>query len=190
MDVFEAMKERRSCRDFLPDPVDDDIIEKLIEAASWAPSPLNLQPWHFTVIKDQAVKEMVYSEAERCRAWAVEKSGWKWLSGYDAGFLKKAPVIIAVSGDPKKTGVDMFMQDGSTGYQHACAAAIQNMHLAAYALGLGSVWFTFFDKGELRRILNVGEETTPLALVCIGKPATKPAAMPRKDFREKTTLIG
>lgn len=189
MDLFEAMKERRSCRDFLADPIDDETIDRVLEAASWAPSPLNLQPWHFTVIKDQAVKEEIFSEAERCRAWALEKSGWKWLGGYDAGFLKMAPVIIAVAGDPKKTGVDIFMEDGSMGYQHACAAAIQNMQLAAHALGLGSIWFTFFDKGEIRRILKIGDDKTPLALVCLGRPASKPPAVPRKDFRDKTTVM-
>ena len=189
MDLFEAMKERRSCRNFLPDPVEDETIDRVLEAASWAPSPLNMQPWHFTVVKAPAVKEAIHREAERCRAWVLDKSGWKWLGTYDTGFLKKAPVVIAVLGDPKKTGVDMFMDRGGTGYQHACAAAIQNMLLAAHGLGLGSVWFTFFDKGEIRRILKIGEDTTPLALVCLGRPASTPPAMPRKDFRERTTVM-
>ena len=83
----------------------------------------------------------------------------------------------------------MFMEDGGMGYQHACAAAVQNMHLAAHALGLGSVWFTFFDKGEIRRILEIGDDKTPLALVCLGRPASTPSATPRKDFRDKTTVM-
>ena len=80
MDLFEAMKERRSCRDFLTDLIDDESINRVLEAASWAPSPLNMQPWHFTVIKAPAVKDALHREAERCRAWALEKSGWKWLA--------------------------------------------------------------------------------------------------------------
>jgi len=79
MDVFTAMKGRRSCRDFLPDPVDRDKIEKILEAASWAPSPLNLQPWEFIVITNKNAKEKLFSEAKRCVTWAIDKTGWDWL---------------------------------------------------------------------------------------------------------------
>ena len=189
MDIFEAMKERRSCRDFLSDSVSEETIEKILEAGSWAPSPLNLQGWEFIVITNPEVKEKIYAESERCRKWALEKTGWKWLGGYKVDFVKAAPVVIAVVGDPKKTGVDMFLEEGRAGYQHACAAAVQNMHLAAHALGLGSLWFTFFDKKNLRDILGIDSEKTPVALVCLGKAAGTPREMPRKDFREKTTYI-
>ena len=190
MDVFTAMKERRSCRDFLPEPVSEETIEKILEAATWAPSPLNMQGWEFIVVTNQEVKEKIYSESERCREWALEKSGWKWLGGYKVDFLKSAPVIIVIIGDPKKTGVDMFMEEGKkAGYQHACAAAIQNMHLAAHALGLGSLWFTFFDKQNLRDILGIDPEKTPVALVCLGKAGSEPQDMPRKDVKEKTTYV-
>ena len=189
MDVFTAIKERRSCRNFLPDLVDEDAIEKILEAAIWAPSPLNLQGWEFIVITNQEVKEKIYSEAERCREWALEKSGWKWLGGYKADFLKSSAVIIAVIGDPKKTGVDMFLEEGKVGYQYACAAAIQNMHLAAHALNLGSLWFTFFDKKNLSDILSIDPEKTPVSLVCIGKAGSEPQKTPRKDVKEKTTYI-
>ena len=190
MDVFTAMKERRSCRNFLSEPVSEETIEKILEAATWAPSPLNMQGWEFIVVTNQEVKEKIYSESERCREWALEKSGWKWLGGYKVDFLKSAPVIIVIIGDPKKTGVDMFMEEGkAAGYQHACAAAIQNMHLAAHALGLGSLWFTFFDKQNLRDILGIDPEKTPVALVCLGKAGSEPQDMPRKDVKEKTTYV-
>ncbi len=189
MDVFTAIKERRSCRSFLPQPVEEDMVQKILEAAAWAPSPLNAQPWEFIVITNTAVKEKIFCEADRCREWTLEKSGWKWLGGYRVDFLKSAPVLIAVVGDPKKTGADMYMEEGGVGYQHACAAAIQNINLAAHALGLGSLWFTFFDKKALREILGVGPEKTPLALVCLGRAAGEPTPMPRKDIKEKTTYI-
>ena len=189
MDVFEAMKERRSCRNYLSDPVGEETIEKVLEAATWAPSPLNMQGWEFIVVTNPEVKEKIYSESDRCRKWALEKSGWKWLGGYSLDFLKSAPVIIAITGDPKKTGVDMFMEEGSVGYQHACAAAIQNMHLAAHALGLGSLWFTFFDKKAMREILGIDPEKTPIAIVCLGKVGGDPTPAPRKDHKKKTTYI-
>jgi len=189
MDLFKAMKDRRSCRNFLNEPVAGETIEQLLEAAAWAPSPLNTQPWQFIVITSENKKEQIFLEAERCRNWAVEESGWKWLNNYKADFLKKAPVIIAVIGDPKKTGVDMFQKEGGVGYQLACAAAIQNMLLAAYAKGLGGLWFTFFDKAQMRKILDIPESKTPISLVCIGKPDGVLAETPRKDVKEKTKYI-
>lgn len=189
MDIFDAMKERRSCRHYVPEPVSKDAIEKILEAATWAPSPLNLQPWEFIVVTNTEVKEKIFSEAERCRKWALEKSGWEWLQSYHVDFLKSAPVIIAVVGNPKKTGVDMFQEEGSVGYQHACAAATQNIHLAAHALGVGSLWFTFFDKKPVREILGIDPEKTPLAFVCLGKAAKESQPLPRKDVKAMTTYI-
>ena len=189
MDVFTAIKERRSCRNFLSEPVSEDAIERILGAAIWAPSPLNLQPWEFIVVTKTEVKEKLFSEAERCRKWGLEKSGWKWLESYKVDFLQSAPVIIAVIGDPKKTGLDMFLEDGGVGYQHACAAAIQNIHLAAHALGLNSLWFTLFDKAAMREILGIDPAKTPLALVCLGKAGGELLQTRRKDVKEKTTYI-
>jgi 5,6-dimethylbenzimidazole synthase len=189
MDVFTAMKERRSCRKFSDEPVGDDLIVRILEAAAWAPSPLNMQPWEFVVITNREIKEKIFSEADRCRQWALEKSGWKWLGKYGVDFLKSSPVLIVVVGDPRKSGVDTLQEEGSVAYQHACAAAIQNMHLAAHALGLSSLWFTLFDRRELRGILDIEPEKFPVGLVCIGKPDGELMEVPRKDFREKTRYL-
>ena len=189
MELLTAIRERRSCRVFSTEPVDQAEIDRLLEAAGWAPSPLNAQPWQFIVVTGEEKKMALYEEADRCRRWAVEKSGWKWLDTYSVEFLKKVPVIIAIVGDPKKTGVDMLQPDGTVGYQHACAAAVQNMLLAAHALGLGSLWFTLFDRGALRKILEISEDNTPIALVCIGKPDKPLATVPRKDVMTKTRYL-
>ncbi len=189
MELFTAMKERRSCRNFLAEPIDETIIEKVLEAATWAPSPLNTQPWEFIVITNPEVKGKIFVEAERSRQWALETTGWKWLGTYSLDFLKSVPIIIAVIGDPKKSGVDLFMEEGPMGYQAACAAAIQNMHLAAHALRLSTLWFTLFNKKVLREILSIPPEKVPLALICLGKPERLPNPTPRKNIKEKTTYI-
>jgi nitroreductase len=98
-------------------------------------------------------------------------------------------VILAVIGDPEKTGMDMFQEDGKVGYQHACAAATQNMLLAAHALGLHTLWFTLFDKKAMREILDVDPGKTPLALVCLGKAGGEIPPVPRKDAKDKTRTI-
>ena len=189
MELFDAIKGRRSCRQFLPDPLKGDEIEKILDAAVWAPSPLNSQPWEFLVITGELLKEKIHSSAEESRQWAIRESGWKWLEHYRVDFLKQAPVLVCVVGDPAKTGVDMFMAEGSVAYQHACAAAIQNMHLAAYSLGLSTLWFTLFDKAELRDILGIDPEKNPVGIVCIGRADGEIADVPRKDAKAKTCYL-
>jgi 5,6-dimethylbenzimidazole synthase len=189
MDLVTAIKGRRSCRNFSAEPISEEVVEKILEAATWAPSPLNSQPWEFIIITNREMKEKVFSEGERCRKWALEKSGWKWLGAYQVDFLKSVPVIVAVIGDPKKTGVDMFMEEGMIGYQAACAAAIQNMHLVAHSLGFASLWYTLFDKKAMREILGIDPAKTPFALVCLGKAGSEPAPVPRKNVKEKATYI-
>ena len=115
MDLFTAIRERRSCRSFLDDPIDEAVLEKIIEAGTWAPSPMNAQPWEFIVVTSPEMKEKIYAEAERCRQWALRTSGWNWLDKYRIEFLKNVPAFVVVIGDPKKSGVDKFMEDGSVG---------------------------------------------------------------------------
>jgi 5,6-dimethylbenzimidazole synthase len=189
MDLFTAMKERRSCRNFLSDPVDEATIEKILEAATWAPSPMNAQPWEFVVITSQEMKGKIFAEADYRKKWIFEKSGWKWLDRYQVDFLKSAPVLIVVVGDPKKTGADSFLEGGSVGYQLACAAAVQNMMLASQALGLGTLWFTLFDRQALGEVLGIDPEKTPVSIVCLGKAASVPQVVPRKGVKEKIRTI-
>ena len=189
MDVSTAIKERRSCRGFLPTPVADETIEKILEAAVWAPSPMNAQPWEFIVITNQELKEKIYSEAEDCKKSLFEISGWKWLGRYQVDFILSAPVIVAVVGNPEKTGADRFLEGGGMAYQHACAAAIQNMLLTAHALGLGSLWFTLFDFNRMREILGIDPVKVPLALVLIGNAVGQPLQTGRKDAMEQTKHI-
>ena len=189
MDLFSAIETRTSCREFLEDPIEKPTIQKILEAGARAPSPLNTQPWQFIVITGQAKKQVIFEEAERCRAWAIEQSGWKWLGSYKTDFLLQAPVLVAVVGDPKKSGMDTFQEEGTVGYLLACAAAIQNMLLAAHALDLGSLFYTMFDKAHLRRILDIPDDKTPVALVCIGKPAGPMKPVPRKSIDEKTVFV-
>lgn len=189
MDVFTAIKERRSCRSFLPDPVSGEDLAKILDAAVWAPSPANNQPWEFIVITRRDVKEKILAESERCKKMLFEKSGWKWLDRYRIDFLKEAPVIIVVVADPKKTGADMFLEGGGLAYQHGCAAAVQNMLLAAHALGLGTLWFTLFDKDALKATLSIDAGLEPLAMICLGKAAAGPMKTPRVEAKDKTRFV-
>jgi nitroreductase len=189
MDIFTTIRERRSCRIFLPDPIGDDVIERILEAAVWAPSAANNQPWEFIVITNKSVKKEISSESEKCRKILFEKSGWKWVDRYRISFLEEAPVIITVVGDPRKTGADMFLEGGGLAYRDGCAAAIQNLLLAAHTLELGTLWFTLFDKEAIRRILKLDKVKEPLALICLGKAGATPAPPPREVVAEKTVYL-
>lgn len=189
MELSTAIKERRSCRVYLPEPIPEETIQKILEAGIWAPSPANNQGWEFIVITGDDVKARIHAESVERKQFLFEKSGWKWMSKYDVGFLKDAPAIVCVVGDPKKTGADMFLEEGNQGYLMACSAAIQNMLLAAHSLGLGSLWFTLFDKGVLREILGIDPEKDPIALVLLGKPGGDPLPTPRKEIEKKATFM-
>jgi 5,6-dimethylbenzimidazole synthase len=189
VDIFTAIKERRSCRKFHPEAIGDADIEKILEAGNWAPSSANQQPWEFVVIMNPGIQERIFSESEICKQKLFERSGWKWLEKFPIDFVKEAPVVIAVVGDPTKSGADMFLDEGTgRGYLQGCSAAIQNMMLAAHALGLGSLWFTLFEAAAVRQILSLDAGKDPVALLCIGKPATT-AGTKRKDVHEKTTYL-
>lgn len=188
MDVLKAIRERRSCRRFLPEALDEGLIDQILDAGNWAPSPANQQPWEFVVIRSAAVKEQIYEEGLQCKRKLLERSGWKWLDTYHIDFVKEAPVIIAVIGDPEKSGADKFLDEGAgRGYLEACSAAVQNMMLAAHALGLGSLWFTLFEAASIRKILGLAPSRDPVALVCLGKDGGGPAPAKRKNYREKTS---
>ncbi len=190
MDVFTAIRERRSCRNFLPDEPGGDLVERVLEAGNWAPSPANRQPWEFVVIRNPAVKEQIYREGMLCKRKLLERSGWKWLDSYHIDFIREVPVVIAVIGDPQKSGADLFLDEGTgRGYLEACSAAIQNMMLAAHALGLGSLWFTLFEPASLRKTLGLDPGKDPVGLVCIGKCAGGPAPAKRKDPGENTRYL-
>lgn len=187
MDIFEVIKERRSYRSFSERSVENSKIEMILEAANWAPSPANSQPWEFIVIKSDKARAQVNEIAEASfSSNIVEIHGFSYVrplpygdesaeekplsSKYTLSFLKKVPVIIAVVGIPDTNARQMLREKSSDGYKYACGAAIQNMLLTAHAQQLGSLWFTFFNGGTLSQYLNIDPGKHLVALVFIGYP--------------------
>ncbi len=184
MELWEAIRNRRSCRKFTPQPVKEEDLERILEAATWAPSPANNQPWEFLILTNQETKGHLHAACLKSKEEAFQKSGWRWLGKYEIDFLLEAPVIVAVAGDPEKTGVDQFLGESRDGYKYACAAAIQNMLVTAHSLGLAGLWYTLFDQKTVKGLLNVPEDRTVCALVCLGKPGAEPLHTPRKPVDE------
>jgi nitroreductase len=189
MELWDAIRGRRSCRKFTTQQIKEEELQRILEAGAWAPSPANSQPWEFVILTNREIKGQLHAACIKTKEEAFEKSGWRWLGKYEIDFLLEAPMILAVVGDPAKTGVDQFLGYGSDGYKYACAAAIQNMLVMAHSLGLAGLWYTLFDQKTIKGLLNVPEERMVCALVCLGKPGAEPLQTPRKPVDEITRRI-
>lgn len=189
MDVFQAIKERRSFRSYLNDPVEEEKMQAVLEAGRWAPSVMNLQPWQFFVVKNRNIKSRLKTACYETLQKIFDDSGWKWLSKFSLEFLTEAPVIIVVTGDPGKTGADQFLPGRGSGYAYSCCAAVQNMHLAAHALGLATLWFTLYESDKVKELLNIPAELDIVSMIVLGYPANPAVAVKRKGLEEIVTVV-
>lgn len=166
MDVFEAIRGRRSIRSYIPAEIDPNQLRLVLEAAIWAPSAGNLQPWEFVVVDDRDIMKHL-ARASLNQMWMSESSA-----------------IIAVCADVDRTGA-IYGERGRRLYAiQDCAAATQNMLLASYSLGLGTCWVGAFYEEEVRRILKLPANVRPLALIPIGQPGESPLPPARRSLRE------
>ena len=162
MDALETLFTRRSIRQYTDAPVSDADLAVLLKAAMAAPSANNRQPWQFLVVRDQARREAL----ARVHPYAQ--------------MAPKAPLCIVVCGEPAREKTPGFwVQD--------CAAAVQNILLAARALHLGSVWCGVHPVEErvaaVRQVFQIPDDIIPLAVVVVGHPAAPFAEADRFDAR-------
>lgn len=143
-EVLDFICRRRSVRRFQKKPVPDEILEVLMKSAMAAPSGNNAQPWEFVIVREPKVKE----DLSRVHSWLYMAAG--------------APAAIVVLGNK-----------GSEWWQDDCAAATENLLLAAANLGLGAVWCGIKEDHEkaVRKILGVADHMGVLCIVPIGYPA-------------------
>lgn len=189
MDNLEAILTRRSCRDFLDRPVESEKIEQILTCATYAPSPANKQPWEFIVTQNPTYNQKLRASSEATRGYVAERSGWKWIPHYKLEFITQAPVLLVILGDPAKNGAEQFLNFPTSGYEHACAAAAQNICLAAHSLGLGTLWLSFFEKDFARELFHIEPAKDPFAIICLGYPARATGAPARRSPAEKTTYL-
>ena len=169
MDTLEAIKSRRSIRRFKQNqPVSREQIKELLEAAMFAPSAGNEQPWQFIVIDDpQILGEIpgICSTASMCR---------------------QAPAAVLVCGDAALERYPKF-------WEQDCSAAVQNFLLAAHAVGLGAVWAGVYPLKYrvegFRKLLSLPEEITPFALIPLGYPDQEPET-PDRYLEERVHYNG
>jgi len=179
---MEVVRERRSIRAYKSEPVPDDFIDKVIEAARWAPTGANTQPFEFVVVKDQKVKSKI---KEILSENVLPSRGTQdTVPVVKRPYLASAPVLIIVLGDPR------FEEAFAKGVQReeilqaSLSAAVQNMHLAATALGLGgSVWVSVspFPGMKIKELLNIPQVFVVKTIMPLGYPKTTPATPVKRE---------
>ena len=186
--VSDAIKERRSVRKYLARPVPKKTIKEALVAAGWAPSAHNAQPWRFIILADALVKrELAEAMAE---SWAadiakdglnIEPEKFK----FRVERFATAPVLILAC--LTMDGMDNFSDEKRQKCERDLAmqslgAALENMLLAAHAMGLGACWFCApgFCKENVRKVLKIPDDVESEALIAMGYPAEKPPVPPKK----------
>ena len=166
MNVLEAIKKRRSVRTYTDKAVSKKEIEQLIEAASWAPSAGNTQPWAFVVITDQETKRKL-SEA------ALHQT-----------FIQKAPAVIVVFTDPKRSR-RVYGNRGENLYSiQDTAAATENLLLAAQHMGLATCWIGAFREKEVAEAVNAPDHLRPVIIILVGYSDEKPVTPSKRLINE------
>jgi len=160
MEVWEAIKGRRSVRLFLDRPVEREHLEKLVEAAIWAPSGGNAQTWHFVVV----------TGLEQLRR----------IKTVSPGLLGDPPAVIAICQDLEEAR----RKGGELGASFLApvdaAMAAQNILLAAHAAGLGTCVIASFHREAVARLLELPEGIEPILLISVGWPKEVPLPPPRR----------
>lgn len=149
MDVLEAIRTRRSIRKYQDKPVEEEKLNKVLEAARLSPSAANFQPWDFIVVKERASKERL-------------------SAAYPRPWFSTAPIIIVTCATPKKA---WKRSDGEEFWKVDAAIAVQSMTLASTAEGLGTCWICAFDEKKAKEALGVPESVRAVIMMTLGYPA-------------------
>jgi nitroreductase len=164
--VIEAIRRRRSVRQFTKEPVSDDALDRILESAVWAPSGRNNQPWKFAVIRDPVLKQSLATLT------------------HSRSIIQGAPVCIGVFLDHSR------VYDRTKDVQ-AVGACIQNMLLAIHSLGLGGVWLgeILKNKEKVGELLGVGGDLELMAVVAFGHPVKAQPESGERDSSEKKVFL-
>jgi len=197
--MLDIIRQRRSVRKFNPEPVADKDIRTIIEAASMAPSATNSQNWRFIAVKSEDKrKELVGAIEEQIKEYSALMTSQRAYNEFNAyarffTFFASAPLVIAVIKTPYTSFSLRIMQRyGITPEALEAAdmqgpsAAIQNMLLAAHALGYGACWMTgpLIAKDKLEKVLDINSPDHLMALIPVGKTEATPAVPKRKPLEE------
>ncbi|MDW7711147.1 MAG: nitroreductase family protein [Deferrisomatales bacterium] len=169
MELYQAIRDRRSARKYLSDPVPDDVLDRLLEAAQWAPSWAHTQCCEVVAVSDPAVKQALqHTLAETNPAYRA---------------MAEAPLVLAFCGRRGRAGFKKGEAATPRGdwLLFDVGLAMENFMLAARAEGLGTVCVGLFDAAAAARVLQAPPEVDVVALTPLGYPAGETKVPPRKE---------
>lgn len=184
MTIYDAILTRRSIKDFKPDTISDELLEKVLNAGIWAQNHRMTQPWRFTVLGPKTQRKLVEQYAQmQADCLASHSTPEQRQLAYDKALQKLAakPRMVAVSSIIAPTA-DVRREDYG-----AISCAIQNIQLAAWGEGLGMQWSTgkFTVEPSTYELLKIDSTQQEIVgILFFGFPAQVPAANPRKSLRE------
>lgn len=176
--VMRAIAERRDIRRFRPDPLPDDLLRRLLEAAHQAPSVGLMQPWRFVLVRSAETKAAMQAIAARERlvqAAHFDERTRQFLDLKIEG-IREAPISICVCCDREGSGGEVLGRHTirDTDLYSTCLA-IENLWLAARAEGVGVGWVSFYQPEALRELLRLPPHVVPVAWLCVGYPDERPS---------------
>lgn len=187
MDIFEVIEKRRSQAHLLHRSVEQETIEKVLSAALWAPNHHRTEPWHFFVFQNDArqkladaIMENFHRDNPDATPQQIEKAQKK-----NPRRIMEAPLVVVVSSDAGKDKMETLENYA------ACACAVQNILLAAEALGLGAYWRTgdgaYTSPNAVKELLELPEDATLVAFLLMGYSEQSTKIATRKPLTEKLT---
>lgn len=160
MELIEPIGKRVSITHFASDPIDPDVLRRILEAGRHAPSAKNRQPWRFIVVQDEQSRTKIESAA------------------FGQEHVGQAPAIIAAC----TTNIDYVMPNGQPAYPIDISFAVAFMMIQAEAEGVGSCVVTTYSENELKEILSIPFSMRVVMLLLLGRPAERPLPTERKSF--------
>lgn len=190
MQVLDAIRRRRSIRDYKPDPIPQAVLDKLLEALRLAPSAGNRQPYKFIIVQDEETRKKL---AAACRWSPGRPNGQEFIAG--------APLIVIACGSERKA-ITRYYKDGKVSltigsapeeidkdpiqYENTMsmdlAIALDHLTLVAADEGLGTCWVGGLDELEVKRLLSIPDDMRVPIVMPVGYPVSWPEARPRKPL--------
>jgi nitroreductase len=166
LELFEAIKNRRSIRQFTNQTVPEEMVNQLVEAARMTPTAGNAQSYRLVIVQQAEQKQRLSNAA------------------YGQKQLQTASIVFVVCADLKRAQEAYGDRGRSLYCIQDTAAVTQNILLAAYGLGLGTCWIGAFKEDEVKKVVNAPEDMRPVAMIPVGYPAESPASRPRRAVSE------
>lgn len=199
-EVYEAIKGRRSVRVYDGRVVPKEVLSRIFEAARWAPSAHNAQPWRFIIIEEPEVKKRLIDAMSNAwlrdlkRNGIPERKASKIVEDECVRRFTGSPALIVVCLSMR--GMDVYPDERRRRAEYimavqSLAAAIQNILLAIHVEGLGACWVCapLFCQDTVRSVLKLPEDFEPQAIITLGYPTEKPSPPPRKPLNEFVWLL-